>query len=260
MANDGSPKNGRSEGIQVIARAAAILRVLRKDTSGMSLGQIAERVALPRSTVQRIVSALQTERLIITSRASGSIRLGPEITALSESAHYSVVEECRLTLSALSERLGETADLSVFRGTGMIFLDQVPGIHRLRAISSVGEVFPLTTTANGRATLAMLPDAEAEKLARDEWARRDIDGNWQDFLATLTNIRKSGLAWDKDEHTDGISAIGAAFRDLNGEIHAISVPVPTSRFRQKRKLMESGLRAALVEIENHFSNMKPDAN
>ena len=37
------------------------LRVL-KDSDGLSLGQIAERVGLPRSTVQRIVNALLAER------------------------------------------------------------------------------------------------------------------------------------------------------------------------------------------------------
>ena len=35
-------------GIQVIARTAAVLRALRDDTGGISLGRIAERVGLPR--------------------------------------------------------------------------------------------------------------------------------------------------------------------------------------------------------------------
>ncbi|MGI9493370.1 MAG: helix-turn-helix domain-containing protein, partial [Geminicoccaceae bacterium] len=58
---------GHGQGIQVIARAASILRALGEDTSGMSLGQIADKVGLPRSTVQRIVGALQAERLVISS-------------------------------------------------------------------------------------------------------------------------------------------------------------------------------------------------
>ena len=39
-------------GIQVIARAAAVLRALRDDTTGMSLGQIAEKVG--RSEERRV--------------------------------------------------------------------------------------------------------------------------------------------------------------------------------------------------------------
>ena len=64
------------DGIQVIARAAAVLRALKDSQTGLSLGQIADRVALPRSTVQRIVAALIDERLLIATRAAG-VRLGP---------------------------------------------------------------------------------------------------------------------------------------------------------------------------------------
>ena len=54
---ENSEKSESRSGIQVIARAAAVLRELKGNTSGMSIGQIAERLELPRSTVQRIVGA-----------------------------------------------------------------------------------------------------------------------------------------------------------------------------------------------------------
>lgn len=235
-------------GIQVIARAAAVLRALRDDTGGMSLGQIAEKVGLPRSTVQRIVGALQEERLVIASAAGGSIRLGPEISALAEVTRYSIVEECRVILSDLSAHLGETVDLSVLRGAGMIFLDQVPGTHRLRAISSVGDVFPLTTTANGRAALAMLPADKAARLAADEWGRRGLVPDPAGFAALLERVGSAGLAFDLDEHTDGISAVGAAFADRGGEIHAISVPIPSARFQRRRREVEQAVKTAVARI------------
>ncbi|WP_323037244.1 IclR family transcriptional regulator [Pararhodobacter sp.] len=235
-------------GIQVIARAAAILRVLRDDTDGLSLGQIAERVELPRSTVQRIVGALQAERLVIASSSGGSIRLGPEITALSEATRYNVVEECRLHLSELSRQLGETADLSVLRGAAMIFLDQVPGMHRLRTVSSVGDAFPLTTTANGRSALSLLPEDQARKLVEDEWQRWHKRGDWPAFAALLAQVRETGLACDSDEHTEGISALGGALRDRHGEIYAISVPVPSQRFVQIRPRIEEALLEMLATL------------
>ena len=65
--------------VQVISRAAEILRLLAQETGGLSLGQIATRVDLPRSTVQRIVSALSTEGFVSAEKGNGGIRLGPEI-------------------------------------------------------------------------------------------------------------------------------------------------------------------------------------
>lgn len=244
--------NGRS-GIQVIARAAAILRVLKDSDTGMSLGQIAEKSGLARSTVQRIVGALQTERFVL-SDPRGGLRLGPGLTSLAEAARYNVVEHCRLLLTELTHKTGETADLSVLRGAGMIFLDQVPGTHRLRTVSSVGEVFPLTTSANGRACLAQLPEPKARTLAKEEWARTGVDGDIDALLKDLEDVRRTGLAYDLNDHTAGISAIGFAFRDWTGELHAISVPIPSTRFAETRALVEKALLETARNVERVIGN------
>lgn len=34
------------------------------------------------------------------------------------------------------------------------------------------------------------------------------------------------LAEDHDDHTDGISALGIAFTDAMGDLHAVSIPFP----------------------------------
>ncbi|KHN91196.1 hypothetical protein BSK71_04695 [Pectobacterium actinidiae] len=51
-------------GIQVISRAAAILREVCESPDGLSLGQLAALTGLARSTVQRIVDALESEHLV----------------------------------------------------------------------------------------------------------------------------------------------------------------------------------------------------
>jgi len=238
-------------GIQVIARAASILRVLRDAQGGMSLGQIAEVVKLPRSTVQRIVGALQDERLVIASLQGGGLRIGPEMQSFADAARYNIVESCRLLLTELSQDTGETADLSVLRGAGMIFLDQVPGSHRLRTVSSVGEVFPLTSTANGKSCLALLPPERAKALIQAEWDRRGIAGDLPTFMDELAEVRETGLAYDRGEHTDGISAIGIGFRDWTGDLHAISVPIPTTRFAET----EQNVRRAILKTRAHVQKL-----
>ena len=101
----------RKNGIQVIARAANVLRLLKRNQSGLSLGQISKQVSLPRSTVQRIVNALQAESLVISNASGGGLRLGPEVNALAQATSYNVVETCRLFLTELTEVTGETACL-----------------------------------------------------------------------------------------------------------------------------------------------------
>ena len=68
--------------------------------------------------------------------------------------------------------------------------------------------------------------------------------------AELSHIRQNRLAYDKDAHTVGISAIGFAFNDLSsGDVVAISIPVPSTRFLEKRKLIETALRKTAFHID-----------
>lgn len=229
----------RTGGVQVLSRAVAILRALKNRNEGLSLGQIAKRVDLPRSTVQRLVTALQAERLVATAPAGG-VRLGPEIQALAEGGRIDVIDLVRPHLLALSHQTGETIDLAWFRGDHIVFVDQIVGEHRLRAVSAVGGVFPLTSTANGKACLALLSDEEVRAACREEGLKRPID----EFLAEIGEIRKSGVAFDEEEHTAGIKAVGAAFRDRAGEIYAISMPVPAMRFNRSRDKFAAALARA----------------
>jgi len=172
----------KTQGIQVISRAADILRVLGENAGGQSLGQIARKVELPRSTVQRIVSALS-----------------------------------------------ETVDLAVLEGPHMRFIDQIEGSQRLRTVSTIGDKFPLTTTANGKAALAQLSDASARTLiAKELGSDRDV----ATLMAELHSIRESGIASDLGEHSEEVCALGFAVVGPNKEIAAISVPVPSSRFHR----------------------------
>lgn len=183
----------------------------------------------------------------------GGIRLGPELGAFAEAANFNIVENCRAILNDLTQKTGETADLAVLRNGGMVFLDQVPGLHRLRTVSSVGEVFPLSTTANGRACLALMTEDQARALIEQDTGGKLAPGKMQALLDKLDTIRKDGLAYDIDEHTPGISAIGFAFRDISGNYHAISIPVPTMRFDAIRANLESALREAKARVQTEFS-------
>ena len=229
--------------VQVIARAANVLRALEGESNGLSLGQIAQRVGLARSTVQRIVDALSEEHFLIAASPTAGVRLGPALIRLAASAHVEFDLITRPLLAQLSQKVGETVDLSVLKGAVAVFTDQVQGAHRLRAVSAVGETFPLHCSANGKALLSVVDEQKLERLLRGPLTRLTAKTIVQrtELLKAIDAVRRSGVAYDLEEHTEGICAVGAAFLDPIGRAVALSIPVPTTRFRNKR------LKALLTE-------------
>ena len=86
--------NGRKSqlGVQVIARAAEVLRALEKSDRGLSLGQLAKQLQLPKSTVQRIVAALDRENFVVAATPHAGVRLGPALVRLGRSARCGLVD------------------------------------------------------------------------------------------------------------------------------------------------------------------------
>lgn len=249
MAQASAKENDRSQGIQVISRAADILRVLGAESGGLSLGQIAERVGLPRSTVQRIVSALSDEGFISTLQRDGGITLGPEIQNLARATALETRERFRPIMIAIAEATGETVDLAKLEGNRMRFLDQVVGSQRLRTVSSIGETFPLTSTANGKAALACLDSETVDALIKTELTN-DVAGKRirKQLLEELKAIRAGALAKDEDEHTEGISAMGFAISDSLGDVYALSTPVPSSRYARVKDLLEKAILEQRIKL------------
>jgi DNA-binding IclR family transcriptional regulator len=68
--------------------------------------------------------------------------------------------------------------------------------------------------------------------------------------AEIEKIRQTGIAYDLEEHTQGISAVGTPIIGPEGEIAAISIPTPSVRFNDTMPQLEVALkdcRAKLIE-------------
>lgn len=243
MGSTATSHESRDGGVQVIARAAAIMRTLENAHEGMSLGEIARSVGLARSTVQRIVNALIAEGFIASSGAR-SLRIGPAIASMAAAAQTSDASALIAPhLRAFGELAGETVDLAVLSGGSAVFVEQVPGRQRLVALSAVGARFPLHCTANGKAMLAALPLSQLDALLAKSAAEHPSHPlrNRKALLRELEDVRRTHLAYDIGEHGQGICAIGAALLDRNGAPVAISIPVPAQRFAETRQALSAHL-------------------
>lgn len=244
----------QSGDVQVLARAARILRALDAQHNGLSLAELAGAVGLPRSSVHRIVSTLRTEGFLANVSDNGRVRLGPELMRLALGVRREVRQDLHPQIAALAANLQETVDLSVLDGAVMRFIDQVPSSRFLRAVSSVGAVFPLHCTANGKAVLAAMPEDDAVALLPPTLKRYTsvTITSRAELLRELDEIREQGYAYDREEHHEGITAIGVAIHDPIEPLLAISVPIPTQRFAA----IEEHAVNALLETQRRCQDLR----
>jgi len=204
----------RDDGIQVLRRAAAALDEIAAAPGQLRLVDLGAQLGLPKSTVRRLLVGL-VEVGFASVDDRGRFSLGDRLLGLGTADGKQLATLFRPTLEEVAAATGETVDLSVLRRGQMWFIDQIESSHRLRAVSAIGLRFPLEGTANGKA---------AQEL---------MNG---------TDSRVSTIAFDRDEHTAGISAAGIALRTAGGHIVAISVPAPTARFRAQEPRIVAALR------------------
>jgi DNA-binding IclR family transcriptional regulator len=239
------PTNRERSSIQVLSRTADILSSLQGQPGGLSQTEIGEKVNLPRSTVSRLLLALEELGYVSALGPRGPYRLGPEIIAMSMSARRSVLNELRPFLESLSRQVNETVDLSILENGRAVFLDQVVSDHRLRAVSAVGDAFPLHACANGKAMLASMDPASLD-IALSSPLEKFTDHtitSVRNLRREITEINRNGVAIDREEHSLGICAVGAVLPSIYGDVLAVSIPVPTQRFTGE----EERLGAALIE-------------
>jgi len=100
--------------------------------------------------------------------------------------------------------------------------------------------------------LAALDQAHLERLKRHidlSTHTANTITSWKKLSAELEIIRREGIAYDREEHSAGISAVAAVVRGPSGELAAISIPTPTQRFKGMEARLKSRLMDCCVQVQ-----------
>jgi DNA-binding IclR family transcriptional regulator len=248
-----SPDQRTTSGIQIIARIGDIFRTLEAAPGGLTQAELGARLGMARSTVHRLLNALSDEGLVAVSGSRGRYRLGPEFSRMAIAARDGIVDQIHPFVVRLSRDLNETVDLSILDRDRITF-DQVVAPQRLRAVSSVGESFPLYCTAPGKAILAALSPAERAAIGR--FPLPPLTANTITTQAGLQRelrwIREAGVAYDREEHTEGIAAIGCVVSSPGSHLAAVSVPMPAQRFYGREGELTEAILACKRAVAEFF--------
>lgn len=144
--------------IPVIDRMMEILDVLAGRAAGASISDLVEAIAVPRTTIYRILNTLQTHNVVRRS-ATGSYTLGPRLLALASRVGggggpgYDLVSLALAHLEQLSETLGEGCKVSVLDGDHALVLSAVQGKREYALAVWPGQRLPLHAGAASKSCL-----------------------------------------------------------------------------------------------------------
>jgi DNA-binding IclR family transcriptional regulator len=229
-------------GKQVIARAVSVLRALEYQPAGLNMSQIARASGLPRTTVQRLVSALAMQDFLSVGE-SGRVRLGPALARLAAAAHADVRERIHPYLESMWRQAGETIHLWAAADHDIVLIDQIVSEREVRISLPIGTRFPFGCTAAGKALLADWPDDEirrhGDSFLKPYTARSIL--SVEDLLLELADVRAQGVAYDLEEHAEDVCAIGTTL--LGGSVDRLSlcIAAPVRRFHGNRDHLKQTL-------------------
>lgn len=232
-------------GIQVIARAASILRLLSEHPSGLSLSTMAAEIGLARSTVQRIVQALQSEGMVELSGPQGGFQLGPSLAQLVYRQQADIVTVVRPLMERLCAEIEETVALCALAGGRVTTIDRWIAERTLRVVFPLGTIpHPAHCLAPGVAILSSLPEPHANQLIRSTAESDEMAA----VEAAVEAARKNGRARDYGAFNPELSGFAVPLHSGFG-VHAIAAILPSARADTEETKVFSALLACRNAIE-----------
>lgn len=233
-----SPPRPARSGSQSLERGLDILEMIEAENGDIGVRELARRLELSPTIVQRLVTSLAIRGYIEKNTETSRYRLGHRSMILGASGERGVdyLVTARRELDRLAHEHNLNGFVSVLRSGRAIYLLAVQA-DGLAIRVSIGSEMPLHSTAAGKVLLASLDDSEARKLLGHRKLVAITPHTVTDpaaVVASLAKVRRQGFATVVEENIPGVLSSGAPITDRAGNVvAALSVAFP--------KYLESGL-------------------
>lgn len=233
-----------------IDRCFEIIDLLASDARSVRLGEISDRLDLPKSATHRMLAALCANGWVRQDPQTGFYRLTLRLAVLGQRFLNSteIPDLCRPILERLASESRELVRLAIVDGDGLLWIDSVQGSQfGLTYQPRQSEDLAPYATAAGQAWLATLGIEQAigivfrngfsEARGLGPKAVHSIEG----LMDTLDATRKRGWAVSIEQTEAGVAGVAAAIvgSEQPGEpamaMGTVSIDVPLVRFPHARR-------------------------
>jgi DNA-binding IclR family transcriptional regulator len=222
--------------------------------SPLALKEIGISTGLPEASLFRVLLTLEKHGYL-QQAVDGTYQLAPKLRFgwIVEQGNL-LRTKIRPELERLAQRFNETASMAYLYDNRIQVLDSIETFHEIRMSNRIGRVLPPHCSALGKAITAYQDRALAEQIVEVYGLARRTDHSITDrsrLFDEFAEIRKSGIACDREESILGGVCYGAAIRAAGKPVlAAISLSTPIVRMTPER---DAQTRKAVLEAAERLS-------
>ena len=242
--------------VQSVERALRILRGFADDPSGRNtLTQLAEATGLSKPTVRRFLLTLRD--LGYLEAFDRQYRLTPKVLEIGFAflAGLDFPRRAQPLLERLSERAGESTNMTILDGTEIVYVARVAVKRIISTNILLGSRLPAYCTSLGKVLLANLSNEEIirryDGVTLKAYTPSTITG-LDELLTHLREVRREGYAINNEELELGLRSVAAPIHDVGGKVIA-SVNLSSSVSRVSLAKLRDEFLPLLLETAREIS-------
>ncbi len=223
-----------------LERGLSLIEIVGGSNGPLGLAEIARRSGLHRSTAHHLLQTLVSLGYLRQDGATRCYELAAKLFQLTEQiwTPEQLGVLARPFVSELARISGEGASCAAYHEGIVRIVAKFEQERPMRVVDNAVAARPIHATAVARAIVAFMPkrelDAMLGTLTYEQFTPRTIVKR-RALEIELGRIRTSGVAFDDEEHIEGIRCIAAPVRIYNGQVIASLCAVgPKSRMTRQR--------------------------
>ena len=216
-----------------LERGLLLLCEFTRSNRTLTAPELARRLALPRSTIFRLLTTLETMGFV--TRSGNEYRLGMSVLRLGFEylASLELTELGQPLLARLCDRVNYPSNLVVRDGRSIVYVAKVSPPSVFSSAVNVGTRLPAHATVLGRILLEDLSLAELRELYPEEHLEQHSPCTPKTVMALFDLVqadRQRGFVSGEGFFESAISTVAAPVRDQSGGIvAALGVTIPTAQ-------------------------------
>ena len=238
-------------------KAIAVIKSFTPQELELGSAEVARKVGISRSTAHRILKALAAAGLLEQDSGTRKYTIG-SILYFQGSLYLStrdVLKTAEPVFKELNEMTGEGLNLSIFDNGYITVVMKILDESSYRLDLRIGSMSPAYSSSMGKTFLSELSEAEIDELyPKDELkpiTKKTITSK-AELKAQLKQVRESGVAFTREEGTEGIEGVASLIRDSSGKaVAAMSFHLPAFRMNEVIRKRFAGLIKMGAELVSY---------